>query len=354
MPQSNLFSFGPLDLVAAALSLPLFSLAIALLVAGGILLLASRQRREDRDARQLSERAARSVRTRYLPEHRALGIAAIAVIVLFAVENLVRGYLLNLFDLSMSDVVSWWRYATPVFSAFLGISVVLGLIVTRGTTPPEAPVLPAARRTWLSFSPRRGIIGASIALLVLVATTIAAGLASSPDGQGRYIWLAIPVPNEVAVDPIRPWFYGWAYGVPVLICVAVLTAVTWAVLHTNAARPYIRPETVTAERDPRREVAVGAVRIATSGMLLALAGAWRFIASAGSISSVIISGENEGNPYEVPWRYAEAAAVAGWVAPALEITAFVLLLLVASRLRRRPITNPSEEAELRTGVEAVL
>ena len=160
-----------------------------------------------------------------------------------------RGYLLNLFDLSMSDVVSWWRYATPVFSAFLGISVVLGLIVTRGTTPPEAPVLPAARRTWLSFSPRRGIIGASIALLVLVATTIAAGLASSPDGQGRYIWLAIPVPNEVAIDPIRPWFYGWAYGVPVLICVAVLTAVTWAVLHTNAARPYIRPETVTAERD---------------------------------------------------------------------------------------------------------
>ena len=53
MPQSNLFSFGPLELVAAAFSLPLFSLVIALLVAGGILLVASRPRREDRGARQL-------------------------------------------------------------------------------------------------------------------------------------------------------------------------------------------------------------------------------------------------------------------------------------------------------------
>ena len=354
MPQSNLFSFGPLELVAAAFSLPLFSLVIALLVAGGILVVASRPRREDRGAGQFSEPIARLVRTRYLPEHRALGVAGVAVIVLFAVESVVRGYLLNLFGLSLSDVVSWWRYPTPVFSAFLGISVVLGLIVTRGTTPPEAPVVPAVRRTWMSFSPRRGIIGASVTLLVLVATTIAAGLASSADGQGRYVWLEIPVPNEGAIDPIRPWFYGWAYGVPVLVCLTVLTAATWAVLHRNAARPYIRPETVTAERDARREVAVGTVRIATAGMLLTLAGVWRFIASAGSTSSVVIIGENEGNPYEVAWRYAEVAAAGGWLAPALEITAFVLLLLVASRLRRAATTKPSEETQLRTGVEAML
>ena len=117
MPQSSLFSFGPLELVAAAFSLPLFSLVIAVLVAGGILVVASRPRREDRGARQFSEPVARSVRTRYLPEHRALGIAGVAVIVLFAVESVVRGYLLNLFDLNLIDQVSWWRYATPVFSA---------------------------------------------------------------------------------------------------------------------------------------------------------------------------------------------------------------------------------------------
>ena len=354
MPQSSLFSFGPLELVAAAFSLPLFSLVIAVLVAGGILVVASRPRREDRGAGQFSEPIARSVRTRYLPEHRALGIAGVAVIGLFAVESVVRGYLLNLFDLNLFDQVSWWRYATPVFSALLGISVVLGLIVTRGTTPPESPVVPAARRTWMSFSPLLGIIGASVTLLVLVATTIAAGLASSPDGQGRYVWLVVPVPNEAVIDPIRVGFYGWAYGVPVLICLAVLATVTWAALHTNAARPYIRPETVTAERDARREVAIGTVRIATAGMLLALAGASRLIASAGSVSSLTINGQNGGDPYEVAWRYAEFTAAGGWLAPALEITAFVLLLLVASRLRRTPTTKAGEEAELSTGVEAVL
>mgnify|MGYP001275064827 CR=1 FL=1 len=62
------------------------------------------------------EAPGRSVASRYEPEHRVLGVAAVAVIVLFATENVVRGYLLNL-----ADVVSWWRFATPVFCAFLGI-----------------------------------------------------------------------------------------------------------------------------------------------------------------------------------------------------------------------------------------
>jgi len=125
------------------------------------------------------------------------------------------------------------------------------------------------------------------------------------------------------------------------------------VLHTNATRPFMRPETVTAEREARREVAIGTVRIATAGMLLAPAGAWRFIASAGSTSSLVINGQNEGNSYEVAWRYAELATAAGWLAPVLEIAAFVLLLLVASSLRRRPAAK-SEHAELKTGVEAAL
>lgn len=349
MPQASIFSFGPMELVAAAFSSPLLSLAIAVAVAGGILLNASRPGR-DHGTSQLSEAAVRSLRARHVPELRALGLAAIAVIVLFAVENVVRGYVINVFG-----IVSWWRYATPVFLALVGISVVLGLIVARGATPSEAPVVPAARRTWMSFSPLPSLIGAGIALFALLATTIAAGLASSPDREGRYVWLEIPVPNEGAIDPIRPWFYGWAYGAPVLICLAALIAVTWGVLHRNAARPYIRPETVAAERDARREVAIGAVRIATAGMLLALAGAWRLIAAAGSTSSLVIMGENDGDPYEVAWRYAEFAVAGGWLAPALEITAFVLLLLVAGRVRRSSAAKgPSERADLDSGVEALL
>ena len=95
MPQSNLFSFGPLELVAAAFSLPLFSLGIAVLVAR-----ASSSLPRDRAPRMVAQgsslnRSPDRSEPGYLAEHRALGVAGVAVIVLFAVESVVRGYLLN-------------------------------------------------------------------------------------------------------------------------------------------------------------------------------------------------------------------------------------------------------------------
>ena len=350
MPQRSIYTFGPLELVGAAFSLPLLSLVIAVIIAGGILLFTARQRYEGRAAVPIPLPVAQSVTARYLPEQRALRVIAIAVAFVFAVENIVRGYVLD-----MADQVAWWRYATPVFSAFVGMIVILGMVAIRGTTQPELPVVPASRRTWTSFSPRPGLISACLALLALLATTIAAGLSSSADDQGRYIWLEIPVPNEAAIDPIRPWFYGWAYGVPVLICLAALSFATWAVLQRNAERPYIRPETVAAERDFRREVAIGAVRVTTAGILLALAGAWRFIASAGSGSTLVIEGQNGGAPYDMTWRYAELAIAAGWFAPILEITAFVLLLLVAVRPRRTPaVPSSPDQTDVQADAEAAL
>ncbi|WP_243076053.1 hypothetical protein [Microbacterium sp. SS28] len=348
MPHRSTSSFGLTELVAAAFSLPLMSLFIALIVGGVILVIRSRPGGAGSRAARSSEAVARSVRARYVPEHRAAGITAIAVVVLFTVDNVVRGYLIV-----APDLVAWWRFATPVVCAAVGLGVALALIRTRGTTAPEAPVVPTARRTWLSFSRRGAVIGAGIALLALTATTITAGLASSADGEGRHVWLVIPAPNEAQIDPIRVGFYGWAYGVPVLIGLAALSALTWAVLHANAARPYLRPETVAAERDARREVAAAAVAIATATMLLALAGAWRLIARAGSVSQLTITGSDAPAPYEVAWRYAELAVAAGWLAPILEVTAFVLLMLVASRLwRGSSDAAPAREAWLGSRAEA--
>lgn len=350
MSQSSVASISLADLPGAAFTLPLFSLIVASLIGAGVALVAARPRGESSRAVPQPEGAARSVESRYLPEHRALGVGAIAVIVAFAVENVVRGYLLNL-----SNIVEWWQYATPVFAAFLCLTVVLGLIVFRGTTLPEQPVVSAARRTWSSFGPRVGMIGAGIALMVLLATTIAAGLASSADERGRYIYLEIPIANEPMVDPLRPWFYGWSFGLPVIVCLAALTAVTWAVLRSNAVRSFLRPETVGAERAARAEIAAGAVRIATAGMLLALAGAWRFIARSGS-GSLLIETDAEGrrSSYETTWQYAEFAIAAGWLAPALEVVAFVLLLLVASRLRRvRSVDQSHDHTEQAADPETV-
>lgn len=328
----------PGQVLGAVFSMPWVSLILAAIIAVGITVTPRWRARTESRAR-LAPAASGVVFARYSPEHRTLGVAAIAVIVIFVAENLITGYALDL-----NGVVSWWRYATPVLTAGIGVAVLLALIATRGSTPPERPVL-SARRTWLSFSPRIGSVGAAAALLALTVTTLLAGLASSNIDGGPYVFLEIDVPNET-IDPIRPWFYGWAYGVPVLICTIALVGVVIAALHSNAARPFLRPETIVAEQRERRDIAAGITRITTSAALLALAGAWRFIADSGSINGLTIQGDGRSDSYETFWRYGEVAAVGGWMAPALEIVAFVLLLLTTTQL-----CPPRYDLESVAGVE---
>jgi hypothetical protein len=314
----------PGQVLGTVFSMPWVSLILAAIIAVGITV-TPRWRARTESRVRLAAAASGGVFARYSPEHRTLGVAAIAVIVIFVAENLITGY-----GVDLHDVVSWWRYATPVFTAGVAVTILLTLIATRGSTPPERPVF-SARRTWLSFSPRIGAVGAAATLLALTVTTLLAGLASSNIDGGPYVFLEIDVPNET-IDPIRPWFYGWAYGVPVLICTAALIAVAIAALRANAVRPFLRPETIVAEQRERRDIATGITRIATSAAILALAGAWRFIADAGSINGLTIQGDGRSDSYDTFWRYGEVAAVGGWLAPALEITAFVLLLLTTAQL----------------------
>lgn len=322
----------PLDgLIAIALSLPLTSLVIAAMLVAVGLAAARAVRRPGRIDWATEPPVAR----RHLPERLALGIGSLAVITLYVIEYVARGHLLNL-----ADVVEWWQYATPVFAATLSLAVVAAMVATRGTTPPQQAVLSATRRTWTSFGPRAGLIGAAVSLGALLVTTLGAGAASSADERGRFIHLELRAPNTT-IDPVRPWFYGWDFGVPVLICLAALVAVTWAALHWNAIRPFLRPGTVEWERSARNEIAAGVLGIAAAGSLLALGGAWRFIARGGSIQRLGIEGDGD---YELTWRYAEFAIVAGWLAPAVEIAAFALLLIVALRVRRTPARAPQAES----------
>lgn len=314
-------SFGALDLLGAAISWPPVSLAAAVVIAGAVTVL--RYRRFRAGTRGLDD-AARSAQSRYAPEHLALGIAALSIVLLFLVEYIVRGYVLT------GPGIWWWRFAVPIVSAAVGIAVTLGLITTRGSTPPEAPVLTSLRRTWLSFNSRSSLIAAAVAVLALIGTTILAGIASASNGDGQYVWLTVPIPNEPNIDPVRVLFYGWTYGVPVLASLAALLPIASAALHCNAARPYLRPDTVMVERTARRETARGTVLLVLAAALLSLASAWRLIASAGSGQYLTVMGQNGNAPYDSAWRYAELAVAAGWAAPLVETVALTVLLLVAA------------------------
>ncbi|GAA1782819.1 hypothetical protein [Agromyces lapidis] len=332
MDRLALFA-DPGILIAALFSLPLFSLVIAGFIAGLVLAFSRSRVAEEAGSDAFSGVTA----TRFRPEVLTLSIGAIAVIIGCAVENIVRGYVLNL-----TDIVEWWQFATPVFAVLLVTLTLLGVIVLRRRTP-DAPVLSTLRRTWASFGSRVAFIGAGAIAVTLIATTIGAGVASSSDDRGRFIYLSIPVPNT-EISSLELWFYGWSFGVPVLICTAFLIAAVWAVLHVNAARPFLRPETVASESTMRAGIATATARLASAGMLLALGGAWRFIARSGTASQLGIEGDP--NLYDTTWQYAELAVLAGWLAPFAEIAGFVLLLLVASRVRRtrRPQPDASDIA----------
>lgn len=326
MPSASAWSPG--DIAGAMMSIPITSFVIALFLALVLEAWASRSA-VGAGGNDATTSATSSLRGRYRPARLILIGAALAVIALSLGSFIVQEYIVKVPD----DLV-WMRFAAPTVGAAAGLGVVLVQIVRWGTTAPESPTMLAPRRIWATFSARRDLVVATAVIVLLVATSIAAGVASSVSSSGLSDTLEIPVTNLDAVDPLRVRFFGWTYGVPVLVSAAVLIAVVVAVLHCNAVRPFIRPETVGAERSARRHIATAAVHIAIGSLLMSLAAAWRLIAAAGGVSGLEIQGENDGSPYEVVWRFAELAAVAGWCAPILEVAAFTLLLLVAIRIPR--------------------
>jgi hypothetical protein len=351
MPHWDISALSLIDVAGAARSLPLFSFAVALFIFGGVLIAARVRRRRGGTLPGHgpgAQGAGQPLGARYARELRALGISAIAVILLYAVENYVRGY-----RMSLVNVVEWWQYATPIFAATVSLAVVWGLIAANGMNPAAQPVAPTTRRTWLSFGSRASVIAAGGAFFAVLVTTITAGLASSADSDGRYIYLDYPVLNT-SVDAVRPWFYGWSFGVPVLLCLLALALVVWGTLRSNAVRPFLRQQTVSLEKKGRSEIGSAVLHIATAGTLLALGGAFRFIARGGSLRQLYVDGENGGEAYDIGWRYADFAVAAGWIAPVAEITAFVLLLCVAHRmLRASAVASSAAVAEVAAVPEAV-
>ncbi|MBH0053879.1 hypothetical protein I6E74_06810 [Salinibacterium sp. SWN139] len=333
----RLDSFNIMENLGMLSTMPLLApiLTVLLLVAYGLF------RRFSRGKGQLGSRTDHALTSpaEYGFERRALGIGAIAVIVLYFVEFVVRGYVFNFYN-----TVDWWRYATPLIAAGLTLGVLLLHIVRQRTAAaPAHPVVATARRTWLSFGPRVGIIGIGALVAAFVATTLAAGAASSPDDRGRYIYIALDAANTT-LDPLRFWFYGWAYGIPVIICVGALAVMTWWALSANALRPFRMPEAPGLEQGARTQIAAGITSLTSAAMLLALGGAFKLINNARGPWGLTIEGENRSEPYEVTWHYANLAAAAGFISPLLEVTGFMLLIFAARRLlRTQPSQQPSEK-----------
>jgi hypothetical protein len=223
--------------------------------------------------------------------------------------------------------VAWWQFALTPASVALVILVTAIFLASRASKP-LVPITPVVRRHWLSFTAGYDKVLLAALLVVTTAVSVAAGLASSPDSEGRYALILTRGGGYGS-------FFGWAYSVPLLLAViALIAALAWA-LHLNAARPYLRPGTVADENEARRALAGVLSKLTAAAILIPLGGALRFIGSMGMGGSSV-DVPDYGRVMLTTGYDAFAPAIQG-VGGLLEIWAVVLLLLCFSgrRLIRR-------------------
>lgn len=229
----------------------------------------------------------------------------------------------------------WWMYSEVLILACLALLVVAVLLACFRRRS-EEPVAPSHPRTWRSFTSasQLWLLSASVFALFLFVTF--AGSASSPDEEGRYRMLEIETGRDGGA---MAEFFGWAYGVPVALLAAVLTALTITALHLNAARPFLKPATARGEERSRSTLSALLVGVAVGVVLVTLARAMSTVAGGAGLSL-----STQGYSWETtlaalsPWLY--------WLALLLRVVAYMVLLLVVVVAFRRadPGASPSRPA----------
>lgn len=217
------------------------------------------------------------------------------------------------------------RYALPLA---LGILVVLVLAVpARRANPPAASLTP---RGWTSFlSPSRLAITAGVLALVL-AITIAAGLASTVDEEGHHTRYLV----ELGRSSMETTFYGWHDSLVPLLLLAVLTATTVGAWAAIAHPPH--PEDLAQDVAARRLRSANVARAATGAMLLHLATVLTSL--HGTATSSLTVHVESGEFFRSGPAFADLAPVLQGGAVLAEILGLALWVLTAlSAVRRDPV-----------------
>ncbi|GAA1490164.1 hypothetical protein [Brachybacterium sacelli] len=228
------------------------------------------------------------------------------------------------------DVFSAIRYLLPVL---LGILVVLTLgIPSRSGRSSGAQLTP---RTWFSFLDRIWIAITLIVLGIVVAVTVAAGLASERDEAGQFTRYVIELgPGGSATN-----IYGWHHSVGPLIAVIILLAAAVAALAGIARPPHT--EDVEADIARRRLRSTNVARIATGALLLHLATVLRSLEVTSSMSLTV--GAASGENFRSGTSFAALTPVLGGGALLAGSIGLALWIVTALSSRSRPTQSAREK-----------
>jgi hypothetical protein len=174
---------------------------------------------------------------------------------------------------TFAEVAISTRFLTPLVAGLLAISIAL---LPRARRRGGSSVV-LARRTLLTFAPRGWFVTFGAVVVLVLAVTLAAGMASRPDAEGR--WRNYTV--DVGVMSLGTEIYGWYYSVPALVPLAALLVLVIAAMAAITRPPLVMD--AAADSVTRRWRARHMLVLATGAVLLHLS---RVLASLSATASI--------------------------------------------------------------------
>lgn len=227
------------------------------------------------------------------------------------------------------------RYLAPLV---LGVAALILLIVPAPDPGPSGTAA-LAPRTLMTFTSRAWLATMLCVLTGIGAITLLAGLASSPDENGRYTIYAV---RASSTSTASTTIYGWWFSMPCLILIAFL-ALTTLIGLTVISRPALA---VDAESDAAMRTARirNILMVGTGGLLLHLSVVLQSLFATSSLRTGMTGGS-------AGWiEFGTSFAAIG---PAFQVTSLMsfilglglwwstLLSVVPSRMRQTSIAVPA-------------
>lgn len=234
-----------------------------------------------------------------------------------------------------TSVFAWWPFIVPFVGGVLGVCLVgLPSSGERALRTAAGVTVDHRRRSWLAFvSPVAASTGIAV-FVVMVVTVLAAGAMSSPDDSGRFTQFTMPVGDGTA----GTLFFGWYFGVPVLVGTMILAGTTWFWL-SHGARTPIAAQGRFSDEFLRRQRASALLRIATAATCVVIGEAWALIARAAQLT-ITIPGTGAG-VIEFGTSFAAIGSILAVAAYMLQGSGLALLVAVLIRRRLPALPQPT-------------
>ena len=179
----------------------------------------------------------------------AAGLLPVLVSVFYAVAGIIPALLAAL----TPDVffMLWeTRFVAPLVAGLAS----LALLTVPGPASSPIPFAAVARRTAFTYVGKGWLVTAVALIAVTVALSVAAGMASTVDEEGRYTMFSF----NIGTFTVSTTIYGWHYSLPALALVLALVGCGWAALAFVARSPLSEPweHEASTRRTRSRNIAV--------------------------------------------------------------------------------------------------